>query len=168
MFFRVTANTGEVFEVASYVDDFMFESPSVAVISEGAFLTENANRDPIEWPAFPERAEGGMVFPGIYRITSTMPGSVYSCVCFLPQQILALDTSMYQLEHLYLNLGEALELSHAEGFRAVIVVSGKVATADGLKTRGQRADVPAGLTLQATAMEAAHVVCYRLKDQSNG
>lgn len=82
-----------------------------------------------------------MVFPGVYRITSTMPGSVYSCVWFLPQQILPLDTSMYQLEHLYLDLGDSIELAFEDRYRTLIVMSGKVST--------------------------AHVVCYRLKDQSN-
>lgn len=168
MMLHVTADTGDSFEVISYEKEFNFTSPYITIIYKGAFLTENPHRDPVVWPAFPERAEGGMVFPGTYRLTAQEPESAYACVCFLNPHLLTMDTSLFELEHTYLNLGDSIELTFEDRYRALIVMGGKVTTAAGLKTRGQRVDVTAEAPCKVTAMEATHLVCYRLKDQSNG
>lgn len=69
------------------------------------------------------------------------------------------------IEYAYQN---GFELTFEDRYRTLIVMGGKVTTAAGLKTRGQRVDVTAEAPCKVTAMEATHLVCYRLKDQSNG
>lgn len=162
--FEARGAAGDTITIESTVQEFTLDGPSVAVISAGSFLTANPNRDPLTLVAQPARCEGGMLFPGTYTLTALENGSVYHCVCAIPLPMV--DPDMFELQHRYLEISDTVNLEYNDGYRAVLIMSGKLATAEGLKTNGQASPVYA-LPYRATAVEPSHVVLYRLKETPN-
>lgn len=162
LYFKLVANTGDKFEFDSPVLDVTLDAPTVTLVTAGRFLGEAPSREPIEWPALPARTEGGMAFPGRHTLTALEDNSVYQCVCpFL--EIIPKDSLMYKLDHIYIPEARSITFSGADGYKAVIAMTGAVTTPTGeVITGGHKVDVGEGaITLEAQA--GTHLVGYRLK-----
>lgn len=161
LYFSIACSKGQTFEFVSPLKEFTLDTPTVPVIVAGKFRVYNALRDPIELPAFPTKAEGGIAFPGRYKLEALEDGSVYACVCELPQQLTEVTSDMFILDHVYVE-GGTPSFSHADGYRTVIVMSGDVSHDGASVGVGSKVDVPedGGVVLGVTS--PAHLVGYRL------
>lgn len=159
MYFSIIKDSGQYFEFVSPLKEFTLDSPTVPVVIKGSFQGENRNRTLVVWPALPARTEGGMAFPGKHRLTSLEDGSIYACVCELPRNLTEVTPDMFKLTHHHYVEGEPATFSAADGYVAVIVMSG-VFSCDGTNyTAGQKINVGSD-QISISAVEAGHVVSY--------
>ncbi len=161
LYFSITCSKGETFELVSPLQEFTLDTPTVPVIVAGKFRVYNNLRDPIELPAFPTKAEGGIVFPGRYKLEALEDGSAYACVCELPSNLTEVTLDMFKLDHVYVE-GGTPSFSHADGYRAVIVMSGGVSHNGASVGVGSKVDVPEGGSVVLEVTSPAHLVGYRL------
>lgn len=162
LYFKLVANTGEKFEFDSPVLEVTSDAPTVTLVTSGKFLGEVSSRDPIEWPALPARTEGGMAFPGRHTLTALEDNSVYQCVCPF-MEIIPKDSLMYKLEHFHIPEARSITFSGADGYKAVIAMTGAFTTPSGeVITGGHKLDVGEGAATLAVQADS-HLVAYRLK-----
>ena len=161
MFFSAECNKGQTFEFVSPIKEFTLETPTVPLVTAGKFRGYSQFRDPVEWPALPTKTEGGIAFPGLHRLEALEDGAVYACVCELPQHLTEVTPDMFALDHVYVE-GGTPSFNYADGYRAVIVMSGSVFHNGVLVGVGSKVDVPehGGVVLEVTS--PAHLVGYRL------
>ena len=161
MFFSTKCDKGQTFEFVSRFHEFTLDTPTVPVVVAGKFRVYNAHRDPIDWPSFPTKGEGGIVFPGPYKLEALENGSIYACVCDLPPNLTEVTLDMFKLDHVYVE-GGAPSFSHADGYRAVIVISGGISHDGASVGVGSKVDVPEGGSVVLEVTSPAHLVGYRL------
>lgn len=161
MFFSAECNKGQTFEFVSPVKEFTLETPTVPLVTAGKFRGYNQFRDPVEWPALPTKTEGGIAFPGLHRLEALEDGAVYACVCELPSNLTEVPSDMFKLDHVYVE-GGTPSFSHADGYRAVIVMSGGISHDGASVGVGSKVDVPEGGSVVLEVTSPAHLVGYRL------
>lgn len=161
MYFSITCSKGQAFEFVSPLHEFTLDTPTVPVVVAGKFRGYNALRDPIEWPALPTKTEGGIAFPGRHKLEALEDGSVYACVCELPTNLTEVTPDMFALDHVY-EEGGAPSFSYANGYRAVIVMSGDVSHDGASVGVGSKVHVPEGGSVVLEVTFPAHLVGYRL------
>lgn len=165
LYFSITCSKGQAFEFVSPLQEFTLDTPTVPVVVAGKFRGYNALRDPIEWPALPTKTEGGIAFPGKHKLEALEDGSIYACVCELPANLTEVTPDMFTLDHHYKEEGSSTTFRHSEGYRAVIVMSGRVMdTQTSLAYRpGEKIVVPEGGEVSLTPFTGSHIVGYREK-----
>lgn len=161
MYFSATCKAGEFFQFTSPLREFTLDTPTAPVVVAGKFRGYNRLRDPVEWPALPTKTEGGIAFPGLHRLEALEDGSVYACVCQLPQHLTEVTPDMFKLDHSYVESG-VRSYTAAEGYKAVIVMSGAVRFEGEAVTPGTKIDVPAAGAVELMVDSPAHLVGYRL------
>ena len=167
MFFSVQCNKGQTFEFVSPLKEFTLETPTVPLVTAGKFRGYNRFRDPVEWPALPTKTEGGIAFPGLHRLEALEDGAVYACVCELPANLTEVTPDMFKLDHTHVTRG-LVTYQYNEGYRAVIVMSGNVVVNGEVAFPGSKFDLPEGGTVIVDVLEPAHIVGYRLTEQTGG
>ena len=161
LYFSITCSKGQAFEFVSPLKEFTLDTPTVPVVVAGKFRGYSALRDPIEWPALPTKTEGGIAFPGLHRLEALEDDSIYACVCELPQHLTEVSPDMFALDHVYAANGTRT-FSYAEGYRAVIVMSGSVFHNGVLVEAGSKVDVPEDGSVVLEVTSPGHLVGYRL------
>lgn len=161
MFFSAQCNKGQTFEFVSPLKEFILETPTVPLVTAGKFRGYSQFRDPVEWPALPTKTEGGIAFPGLHRLEALEDGSVYACVCELPSNLTEVTPDMFKLDHVYVE-GGTPSFSHADGYRAVIVMSGDVSHDGASVGTGTKVVVPENGSVVLEVTAPAHLVGYRL------
>lgn len=167
MFFSAECNKGQTFEFISPIKEFTLETPTVPLVTAGKFRGYSEFRDPIDWPALPTKTEGGIAFPGRHVLEALEDGSIYACVCALPQHLTEVSEDMFKLDHIHVTQ-EMVTYQYNEGYRAVIVMSGNVVVNGEVAFPGSKFDLPEGGSVIVDVLDSAHIVGYRLTDQTEG
>lgn len=163
MYFSAKCKTGERLELISPYPELVFETPTVPVVMAGKFRGYNVHRPPLDWPALPSKTEGGILFPGMNILEALEDDSVYGCICAMTSQPTSVTPDMFTLDHVHIAMDEIHNFTHEAGYRAVVIMSGRVldATTGLIYRPGQKVVVPEGGEARITALEASHTVGYK-------
>lgn len=161
MYFSATLKRGQAFEFVNPIPGVVLDTPTVPVVVRGSFVGFNALRDPLKWGALPGKTEGGISFPGRHRLEALEDNSIYACVSHLPPNLTEVTPDMFKLDHSHVESGDRSYVA-ADGYKAVIVMSGAVRFGGEAVTPGTKIDVPAAGAVELMVDSPAHLVGYRL------
>lgn len=146
IFFSSNLDLGETLNMTSPSKEFVLDSPAVTLVTSGSISGENPNRSLTSWGAIPAKVEGGITFPGIYKITALENDTTYVCACFHKSEG---KEDMYKLDHVVLQPGETKAYQHSAGVIALVVMAGEVTCNGQAYAPGSRIDVPGSVSVTA-------------------
>lgn len=146
IFYKCDLNKDESITVSSPSKEFTLDSPAVSLVTAGSIEGSNPNRDLTSWYAMPAKVEGGITFPGPYKITALENATTYVCTCFHKSEG---KEDMYKLDHEVLQPGEVKSYQRSAGVIALVVMAGEVACNGQAYAPGSRIDVPGSVSVTA-------------------
>lgn len=158
IFFSSTLNLDETLTLQSPSKEFTLDSPAVTLVTTGSIEGSNPNRDLTSWYAIPAKVEGGITFPGIYKITALENDTTYVCACFHKSEG---KEDMYKLDHVVLQPGETKAYQRSAGVIALVVMAGEVTCNGQAYAPGSRIDVPGSVSV--TAGPQSQLTVYQKK-----